>query len=175
MACFFLCWAFGEFISPTTLFVCWANHVCLVTGRFPFFKVYVDLSRGGGIDWLFSLFAQLLASSYLWLLCICYWANHFWVRRTFLFPDNVYVDWSSRAGGIDWLFPFLLNFLRTRSYLSLFSSFLSPPIPTLDCIRFFSIFMLYIVFVFDSTKPAHSFIRKNTLWGLLEENRSGWK
>ena len=39
--------------------------------------------------------------------------------------------WSIGAGGIDWPFPFLGNFLRTHSYLDLFSSFLSPPIPRL--------------------------------------------
>ena len=40
--------------------------------------------------------------------------------------------WSIGAGGIDWLFPFLGNFLRTHSYLDLFSSF---PHPFLDCQR----------------------------------------
>ena len=118
-----------------------------------------------------SLFAQLFVNSYLSDISV----SGFWpLGKSFLRNEHLSVSrqclhrFKQQSRGIDWLFHFLPNFLHKPSkpsYLALFSSFLSPPIPSR-----YLIIVGHILGVFHRT--THS-LEKSTKYGIFEEYRGG--
>ena len=129
----------------------WVNYVCTATERFSFLNVHADLNKTWRMSFSScSTFCEFIS---LWHLCI--WL----LGSSFLRNGHLSVSWQclrkfkQQSRGIDWLFQFLLNFFRARSYLALFSSFLSPAIPTRGCIIFLHVSG---IFVFSFHPTTHS-------------------
>ena len=117
-----------------------------------------------------STFCEFIS---LWHLCI--WLLPVALGNSSLRNGHLSVSWQclrkfkQQSRGIDWLFQFLLNFFRARSYLALFSSFLSPPIPTRGCIIFL-MFWQYFAFAFHPTTHP---LWKVQYWKLEIQRRWG--
>ena len=129
----------------------WETYVCTATERFSFLNVHADLNKTWRMSFSScSTFCEFIS---LWHLCI--WL----LGSSFLRNGHLSVSWQclrkfkQQSRGIDWLFQFLLNFFRARSYLALFSSFLSPAIPTRGCIIFLHVSG---IFVFSFHPTTHS-------------------